>query len=143
MLHHEPAKVIPEAKVSSRRLSDAHYRADGSPVRQVLRTAFAPSGQARVYPEDREGNSLVDAASFWGGVGGNSGDTANSRAVSGGTGKTSEESRGPADQPSTPPKTQLSDGADALLVSKNRGNDGGVMPFDMDVPVACKFITDM
>ena len=124
-----PIKIIPEAlpKVPTQRHSDAPYRTDGSPIRQVLRTAFAPSGQARVYPEDREGNSLVDAASFWGGIGGTSGGTASS-----------EEARNPIDRPLTPPKATLSDGGDALLVSKLRASDGGMMPFDMEVPVACK-----
>jgi hypothetical protein len=92
------------------------------PSRTMLRTGFS-ANQAKVYPEDREGTSLFDAAGFWGT------DTLNNR------------SDDPfSEQPSSPLK-KLVGGGDPLMSHSRRPTEGGVMPFDLEVPIAYGSVT--
>ena len=96
-----------------------------SPRRGYLRTAFAATNQARIYPEDREGTSLFDAAGYWG-VSKAGADSVLNRV---------EERRHALESSLSSPKRADNDDP---LGAPNRLNtpEGGLMPFDMDVPVA-------
>jgi hypothetical protein len=116
---------------------------DVSPSRQMFRTAFSAGAQARVYPaEEKEGVFLVDAAEFWGigggGAVGSGGEVTTSRSNWAGVGTVGDDTKASTETPSTPPKVQISDGKDSLMPLNRRGGEGIAMPFDMDVPVACK-----
>jgi hypothetical protein len=109
----------------------------------MFRTAFSAGVQAKVYPaEEKEGGFLVDAAGFWGiggaGAGGSGGEVATSRSNWVGVGTVGDDGKASTETPSTPPKVQISDGKDSLMPLNRRGGEGIAMPFDMDVPVACK-----
>jgi hypothetical protein len=98
-------------------------RRAGTPRTPAVRTAFPASNQARVYPEDREGSSFFDAAGFWGG-----------------TSKQSEiridEARTRLEQLQPAPLFSPENDGPPTSLAGRRDADGGLMPFDMDVPVA-------
>jgi hypothetical protein len=95
-----------------------------------LRTAFSLSNNARIYPEDREGTSLVDAASFWG----------MSRTGTEATGlKRPEERRLTLDESASSPQKVVENVN--LPNPLSRRTEGGFMPFDMDVPVSYGAVT--
>lgn len=91
----------------------------------LIRTAFHPTNQTRVYPDDREGYSLTDAASHLG-------------ATLAGADPSQGLNR-PSGEPSVP-SPQKADIADTI-VNRRIINEGGIMPFDMDVPVAYGSVT--
>ena len=90
----------------------------------MLRTGFS-ANQAKVYPEDREGTSLFDAAGFWGT------DTQNNR---------SDDPFSEQAAVSSPQKKSVG-GVDPLMPHSRRLAEGGVMPFDVEVPVAYGSVT--
>ena len=97
----------------------------------TVRTAFSSGIQTRVYPEDREGSSFMDAAGFWGG--------SSFRQTSDAAAKNRmEEARHRLEKLQSPqfnsPENQNGDPPTSLAGSRDA--DGGLMPFDMDVPVA-------
>ena len=91
-------------------------RLGASPVRVrrpfATRTGFTYSAQAKVYPDDREGTSLFDAAGFWG---------------TDPLGTKTEEAATDMHIPS--PTRKLEPNAPVVTGE-------GLMPFEMDVPVA-------
>ena len=96
----------------------------------VARTAFSLGNQPRIYPEDREGASLMDAASFWG----------TSRPSTEPAGLNSfDERKLNLDPSSSSPQKKVQD----CDQSSNfiRRSEGGLMPFDMDVPVSYGSVT--
>ena len=101
--------------------------------RSIVRTAFPISSQTRIYPEDKEGSSLVDAAAgFWG--------TKSTQTGAESTFLRGDDGRPPSDQHGgSPQKAQSSE--DPLVPPNRRGIEGGLMPFDMDVPVAYGSVT--
>lgn len=118
-------------KASSLRSSDFSKR-EQSPIRpnrRMVRTAFPASHQPRVYPEDKEGSSLADAAGFWTTLGG---ETPQNHA---------EQLQTFADEKLSPQKKKSIEDPDIgeppMTGSSNlQKNAGGIMPFDMEVPVA-------
>ncbi len=97
----------------------------------LIRTAFPPMNETRVYPEDREGNSLTDAASFWG--------TSRTGVDSSLLFNRGEERR-LALRDASVPSPQKADGVESVT-NRRVGVEGSVMPFDMDVPVAYGSVT--
>ena len=127
-------EAIPKPPISSRS-SDSARRGDVSPSRlqarsAIVRTGFSSSANpAKVYPDDREGTSLVDAAGFW------VGSSVSGFGVDGPPLFRAEESR--MEAASSSPQKLSNDEDDPLLATNRRvGEDGPVPSFDMDVPVA-------
>jgi hypothetical protein len=120
--------AIPEALPTTQRSES--QRRDTSPQRSlnrgnIIRTAFASSNnQARVFPETKEGNSLVDVASMWGASANTTADLVMSR----GDDKNIKQSSS-----SSPLKVAVT--TEDALRNNGRRQEGGFMPFDMDVPV--------
>ena len=86
-----------------------------------------------MYPEDKEGASLADAASsLWGGVGAQASESIISRI---------DETRFSADPFAESPQKQAPEIEDSLTGTARRNAEGGLMPFDMDVPVAYGSVT--
>jgi hypothetical protein len=86
-----------------------------------------------VYQEDKEGTSLYDAAGFWGNTGTGSGFD-HLMPNRGDERRYSLEQQVPSPQKAT-------DGEDPLVPASRRSVEGGLMPFDMDVPVAYGSVT--
>lgn len=134
--------MIPEA--TPRQLVNRSFdigKRDHSPKRagarsSLVRTAFPASiNQARVYPEDKEGAALMDAAAgFWGGITSSSTHhhTGGELAINRG----GDEARFSSDPHAQSPQTP-----DAEVGANGRSGEGGIMPFDMDVPVAYGSVT--
>lgn len=101
----------------------------------LIRTAFPSSNQARVYPEDREGASLADAASFWG--------VSRTAGIDSSVLNRMEEQRLAIDPPLTSPTNDNNAENDDPMGPPSRRNvsEVGLMPFDMDVPVAYGSVT--
>ena len=103
---------------------------DSSPQKRlranIIRTAFATSNnQARVFPETKEGSSLVDIASMWGATSRHGTDHL---AVRRGDDNFIEQTG------SSSPLKLAAASEDSLRKNGCRP-EGGFMPFDMDVPV--------
>jgi len=121
---------IPEALPANNSTDDKNR--DSSPQRSltrdnIIRTAFgsSASNQARVFPETKEGDSLLDVASIWGSL---AGPTRSDLAVSRVDGNKIEQLR------SSSPLKSAAPMEDSLRNNGRRG-EGGFLPFDMDVPV--------
>ena len=121
--------AIPEAIRANNRIDDQNK--NSSPQRSltrsnIIRTAFGSSANnhAKVFPDTKEGDSLLDVASIWGSLAGNVGDLTMSR----GDDKKIEQLRSSSPLKLAAPKE------DPLRNSGRRG-EGGFLPFDMDVPV--------
>ena len=120
--------AIPEALPTTQAGDDR--RKDSSPQRNltrsnIMRTAFSSSNsQARVFPETKEGNSLIDVASMWG----VSAKTPTDLVMNQGDDNHIEQSRS-----SSPLKVAVA--TEESLRNNGRRQEGGFMPFDMDVPV--------
>ena len=120
--------AIPEAVATSQ--SGEDQRIDNSPQRSlarsnIIRTTFASSNsQAKVFPESKEGTSLIDVASIWG----VSTNTATDLGMSQGDYSNIEQAR------STSP-LKISVTTEDSLRNNGRRQEGSFMPFDMDVPV--------
>lgn len=119
--------AIPEALPTTQAGED--QRKDSSPQRNltrsnIMRTAFSSStSQARVFPETKEGNSLIDVASMWG----VSAKTTTDLVMNQGDDNHIEQSRS-----SSPLKVAV---ATEESLRNNGRRQEGFMPFDMDVPV--------
>jgi hypothetical protein len=120
--------AIPEAFPATQ-VSETRRR-ESSPQRSltrgnIIRTAFSSSNsQARVYPESKEGNSLIDVASIWSASAKKTTDLTLSRADE----KSIEQFRS-----SSPLKVVAA--AEDSMRNNGRRQEGGFLPFDMDVPV--------
>ncbi len=120
--------AIPEALPAHQSSED--QRMDTSPQRSLtranfIRTTFASSNnQARVFPETKEGNSLIDVASIWG--------VSTNSATDFGT---SQGDYGNIEQsgPASPLKATVA--TEDSVRNNVRRQEGSFMPFDMDVPV--------
>lgn len=121
-------QVVPEAIPRSTAVKSTDMRrlemSPARPSRSMLRTGFS-ANQAKVYPEDREGTSLFDAAGFWGT------DTQNNRSDDPFSEQTAL----------SPPQKKSVGGGDPLMSHSRRPTEGGVMPFDLEVPVAYGSVT--
>lgn len=131
-------KVVPEAIPKTVPFRSLETSALEAPKRSMtlrnnlLRTAFPSSNQARVYPEDREGTSLSDAANFWGVARTGTDPAAVLHRV--------EERRQALEARSSSP--QNADVDDPMIPTLRRGApEAGMMLFDMDVPVAYGSVT--
>ena len=120
--------AIPEALPTNQSTED--QRIDTSPQRSlnrsnILRTAFASStSHAKVFPESKEGSSLIDVASLWG----MSTKAATDLGISQGDDNNNEQAG-----PTSPLKMPLA--TEESLRNNGRRQDGSFMPFDMEVPV--------
>lgn len=85
-----------------------------------IRTGFSMSNQARIFPDDREGRSLFDAASFWGTSKAGAASSANL------TAEGRQNSRNNLD---------IKDRS-GTMSRHNSGEGEGPMPFDVEVPVS-------
>ena len=120
--------AIPEALPINQ--GNENRRGDTSPQRSltrsnIIRTAFASSlNQARVFPENKEGSSLIDIASIWGA----SNSTTADRIINRDSDKIVEKPRS-----ASPLKVSMA--REDSLRNNNGRRQEGFMPFDMDVPV--------
>lgn len=124
--------AIPEALPTTK--DSEKQKTDSSPKRSlnrgnIKRTVFTSSNsQARVFTETKEGHSLIDVASIWSVSANATADPVMSR----GDDKKIERSRS-----SSPLKVVVT--TEDTLQNNGRRQEGGFVPFDMDVPVSVAY----
>jgi hypothetical protein len=127
-------KVVPESvpEVKTSKFSSLSRREQSPRRGGMVRTTFPMSHQPKVYPEDKEGLSLSDAAGFWN----------NNTNIMGG--ETPQNHAGDlrtfAEHKSSPQRKTLQhvDVVQQKMAESSNPpkREGGIIPFDIEVPVA-------